>query len=75
MSDQIAFATVVYFGQVFGFCRLIIRTHTMTRSTLFSRNHPTMLLIEKRRLTDATGGSLSKNFAILTRKTYIEVSF
>ena len=23
ISDQIAFAAVVYFGQVFGFCRLI----------------------------------------------------
>ena len=66
--DQIAFATVVYFGQVVGFCRLIMRTRTMTRSTLFSRNHPTLLLIVKKRSTDATGGLLSKNFAILTRK-------
>ena len=33
---------------------------TMTRSTLFSRNHPTLLLIKKRRSTDATGGLLSK---------------
>ena len=40
----------------------------MTRSTLFSRNHPTLLLIKKRRSTDATGGLLSKKFAIFTRK-------
>ena len=40
----------------------------MTRSTLFSRNHPTLLLIKKRRSTDATGDLLSKNFAIFTRK-------
>ena len=40
----------------------------MTRSTLFSRNHPTLLLIKKRRSTDATGGLLSKNFAIFTGK-------
>ena len=40
ISDQIAFATVVYFRQVFGFCRFITRTPTMARSTLFSRNHP-----------------------------------
>ena len=33
----------------------------MTRSTLFSRNHPTLLLIKKRRSTDATG--CLKNFA------------
>ena len=37
----------------------------MTRSTLFSRNHPTLLLIKNRRFTDATGGFLSKNSAIL----------
>ena len=40
----------------------------MSRSTIFSRNHPTLLLIKKRRLTSATGGFLSKNFAIFTRK-------
>ena len=69
ISDQMAFATVVYFGRVFAFCRLIIRTHTMTRSTLFSRKHPTLLLIKKRRSTDATEGLLSKIFAIFTRKS------
>ena len=76
ISDQIAFAAVVYFGQVFGFCRLInksvlkwfLLTRTMTRSALFSRNHPTLLLIKKRRSTDATGGFLAKNFSIFTRK-------
>ena len=40
----------------------------MTRSTLFSRNRLTLLLIKKRRSTDATGDLLSKNFAIFTRK-------
>ena len=69
ISDQMAFATVVYFGRVFAFCRLIIRTRTMTRSTLFSRKHPTLLLIKKRRSTDATEGLLSKIFAIFTRKS------
>ena len=68
ISDQTAFATVVYFGQVFGFCRLIIRMHTMNRSTLFGRNHPTLLLIKKRRSSDATGGLLSNNSAIFRRK-------
>ena len=68
ISDQIAFATVVYFRQVFGFCRFITRTPTMSRSTLFSRNHPTLPLIKKRRSTDAAGGLLLKNFAIFTRK-------
>ena len=29
ISDQIAFAAVVYFGQVFGFCRLINKTVEM----------------------------------------------
>ena len=33
----------------------------MTRSTLFCRNHPKLLLIKKRRSTGATGGLLSKN--------------
>ena len=32
----------------------------MTISTLFSRNHTTLLLITKRRSTDATGGFLLK---------------
>ena len=48
-QNQLAFAAVVYFGQAFGFCRLIIWTRTMTRSTLFSRNHLTLLSIKKRR--------------------------
>ena len=40
----------------------------MTRSTLFSRNRLTLVLIKNRRSTDATGDLLSKNFAIFTRK-------
>ena len=40
----------------------------MPRSTLFSRNHPTLLLIKKKRSTDATGALLSKSFQIFTRK-------
>ena len=48
----------------------------MSRSTnIFSRNHPTLFLIKKRRSTDATWGflqkkkkALRKNFAIFTRK-------
>ena len=40
----------------------------MARSTLFSRNHSTLLLIKKRRLTNAIGDLLLKNFAIFTRK-------
>ena len=68
ISDQTTFATVLYFGQVFGFRRLIIRMRTLTRSTLFGRNHPTLLLIKKRRSSDATGGLLSKNPAIFRRK-------
>ena len=40
----------------------------MTKSTLFSRNRFTLLLIKKRGSTDATGELLSKNFAIFTRK-------
>ena len=40
----------------------------MTRSTLFSRNRLTLLLIKKRRSIDTTGELLSKNFAIFTRK-------
>ena len=40
----------------------------MTRSTLFGRNRLTLLLIKKRRSTDATGDLLSKNFSIFTRK-------
>ena len=47
----------------------------MTRSTLFSRNHPTLLLIKKRRSTDATGGLLSKNFAIFTTKHELKSLF
>ena len=55
ISDQIAFAAVVYFGQDLGFCRLInksvlkwlllimcLTNRTMARSTLFSRNHLTL---------------------------------
>ena len=41
---------------------------SMTRSTLFNRSYPTMLLIKKGRSTDATGDLLSKIFAIFTRK-------
>ena len=41
----------------------------MSRSMIFSRNHPTLLLIKKRRLTDATRGFQSKKFVKLTRKT------
>ena len=65
-SEQIAFAAVFYFGQVFGFCKLINKSvlewfllimckyHTLNRSTtLFSRDHPTlMFLIKKRRSAD-----------------------
>ena len=40
----------------------------MARSTLFSRNHSTLLLTKKRRLTNAIGDLLLKNFAIFTRK-------
>ena len=40
----------------------------MARSTLFSKNHLTLLLIKKRRSTDATGDLLSKDFAVFTRK-------
>ena len=40
----------------------------MARSTRFSRNHPTLLLIKKRRSTDPTRDLLSKNFEIFTRK-------
>ena len=32
----------------------------MTRSTLFSRNHPTFLLVKKIRSADVTGSFLSK---------------
>ena len=42
----------------------------MTRSTLFSRNHPTLLLINKRRSTDATGGFLSKKFFVKVRNVH-----
>ena len=81
ISDQIAFAAVVYFGQVFGFCRLInksvlkwfllimcLNNAYSNKIYPFSRNHPTLLLIEKRRSTDATGDLLSQHFAIFTRK-------
>ena len=40
----------------------------MTRSTLLRKNHPTLLLIKKRTSIEATGGLLSKNVAIFTRK-------
>ena len=53
ISDQIAFAAVVYFGQVFGFCRLInksmlkwflliicLNNATLTRSTLLVETIP-----------------------------------
>ena len=36
----------------------------MTRSTLFSRNHPTLLLVMKTRSTGATRGFLSKKLFI-----------
>ena len=36
----------------------------MTRSTLLSRNHPILLLVKKRRSTDATGGFLLKKLFI-----------
>ena len=55
ISEQIAFAAVLYFGQVFVFCRLInkstlewfltklVYTNTLTRSTnSCSRNQPTL---------------------------------
>ena len=59
ISDQIAFAAVVYFGQLFVFCWLINKsvlvstnnvqiTCTISRSTL-SRNHPTLHLIKMRK--------------------------
>ena len=66
---------MVYFGQGFGFCSLIIRTRTMTRSFLFSRNYPKLLSIKKGRSADATGGLLSKDFAIFKENTRVEVSF
>ena len=43
----------------------------MTRSTLFSRNHPTLLLIKKRRLTDATGDLLLKKLRNIHKKTHV----
>ena len=63
MSEDTALAVAFYFGQVFVFCRLINKTElewflliiqcTLNRSTnLFSRNHPTLFLIKKRRLAD-----------------------
>ena len=36
----------------------------MTRSILFSRNHPTLPFIKKKRSTDATGGFLSKKIFV-----------
>ena len=50
-------------------------TRTTTRSTLFSRNHPTLLLIKKRRSTDATGGLLSKISQYSQENKWVEVSF
>ena len=47
----------------------------MTRSTIFSTNHPTLLLIKKRRLKDATGGFLSKISQYSQENTCVEVSF
>ena len=59
VSGQIAFAAVLYFGQVFVFFRLIneselewfllimCKWHTLTRSTnLFSRKHPTYFVFD-----------------------------
>ena len=39
----------------------------MTRSTLFSKNHPTLLLVKKRKSTYATGG-------FLLRKLFVKIS-
>ena len=47
----------------------------MSRSTIFSTNHPTLLLIKKRRLKDATGGFLSKISQYSQENTCVEVSF
>ena len=75
----------------FGFCSLINKSvlewflpiickkHYKKSSTLFSRNHPTLLLFNKRRSTDATGGFLSKKiFVKISRQsqknTCVEVS-
>ena len=44
----------------------------MMRSALFSRNHHKLLLVKKRRSTDATGGLLSNNFTMFTRKHVLE---
>ena len=74
ISEQIAVAAVLYFGQVFVFCKLINKSlpelflvimcehHTFTRTTnyIFNRNHSTLFLIKKKRLTDATRGLLYK---------------
>ena len=46
-------------------------TRTMKKSTLFSRDHPTMLLIKKRRSTNASGDLLSKKNRIIRKKTHM----
>ena len=66
VSEQVALAAMFYFEQVFAFWMLINRNmlewflpikckeHTLLRSTnLFSRNHPTLFLLNKRRSADA----------------------
>ena len=55
-------------------------TRTMTRSTLFSRNHPTLPLVKNRESTNATGGLLSKKFFVKISQnsqenTCVEASF
>ena len=52
----------------------------VSSNNLFSRNHPTLLLIKKRRSTDATGGFLSRKlfvkiFQYSQENTWFEVSF
>ena len=74
ISKQIAVAAVLHFGEVFDFWKLINKSlpewfliimceqHTLTRirNYTFNRNHSTLFLIKKRRLTDATRGVLYK---------------